>query len=283
MRRISRVKFQNSGHCFLFGQESGRSGCWCIDTFFIEIKDALLAERPFCYPVGVIYLFHGSDTERVRSKAFAWVAKAREKGPSVVYLRLAREEITAASLEEVASSGGLFAKRLLVLLDDPYPAKRAAQSEEDEDSSAPQGTSPVDAYLNELSESNNAIVLLAPKLSAPQIKKLVAKATIEYRTDATTVSVPVRGFNTALVNALAARSRSALWLEVVRALRVGDAPEMLHGLLHWKARDLLEKGSRVWSQDEARELSLRLILLLRDSRRGKGTLGELLERFSLGV
>lgn len=231
----------------------------------------------------MIYLFHGSDTDRVRSKAFAWVAKAREKDASVVYVRLSREEITAASLEEVASSGGLFAKRLLVLLDDPYPAKRTEQNEEGEDEEGPSTASPVDSYLSELSESNNAIVLLAPNLSAPQVKKLVPKATIEYRVDAAASRSAGRGFNTALVNALATRSRSALWLEVVRALRAGDRPEAVHGLLHWKARDLLEKGSRVWSPREARALSLQLILLLRDARRGKGTLAELLERFSLGV
>lgn len=237
----------------------------------------------FWYSCRVIYLFHGSDTERVRNKAFAWVAKAREKDPNVVYIRLSREEVTAAALEEVASSGGLFAKRLLVLLDDPYPAKRAAQSEEEGGDDALRETSPLDAYLKELSESNNAIVLLAPKLTAPQTKKLVAKATIEYRVDAAASRSAARGFNTELVQALAARSREKTWLEVVRALRAGDAPEMVHGLLHWKARDLLEKGSRVWSRAEARALSLQLILLLRDSRRGKGSLAELLERFALAL
>lgn len=230
----------------------------------------------------MIYLFHGSDAERVRTKAFAWVAKAQEKDPSVLYLRLAKEDITRAALEEVASAGGLFSQRLLVLVDDPFPARRVAQESEESDGDLPE-TSLVDTYLDALSVSNNAIVLLAPKLSAAQIKKIVPKAKIEYRVDAPPSHAMARGFNTALVNALAARRRDQLWLEVVRALRAGDAPEMLHGLLHWKARDLLEKGSRVWSHAEARLLSRDLILLLRDSRRGKGALSELLERFSLSV
>ncbi|MBI4079935.1 hypothetical protein HY414_01765, partial [Candidatus Kaiserbacteria bacterium] len=89
---------------------------------------------------------------------------------------------------------------------------------------------------------------------------------------------------------LAVRSRERLWLEIVRALRAGDAPEMLHGLLHWKARDLMDpsagrqkKGSRPWSAAEARKLSLSLIALLQDSRRKNLDLAESLERFALSI
>jgi len=92
-----------------------------------------------------------------------------------------------------------------------------------------------------------------------------------------------RGFNSNLVNALSSRSREKLWLEINRALRAGDAPEMLHGLLHWKARDLMEKGSRAWLPSESRQLSLALIELLQDSRRGGLDLSLALEKFSLSV
>ena len=100
----------------------------------------------------------------------------------------------------------------------------------------------------------------------------------------------VRGFNSNLVNALGARSREKLWLEINRALRAGDAPEMLHGLLHWKARDLMDlpagrqgKGSGVWKPDESRKLSLDLISLLQSSRSGGLDLALSLEHFALSV
>jgi hypothetical protein len=86
-----------------------------------------------------------------------------------------------------------------------------------------------------------------------------------------------------LVNALAEKRRERLWLELTRALRAGDAPEMLHGLLHWKARDLMKKGSRVWSHPEARTLSLTLIMLLQESRRTGLELSLALERFALSL
>lgn len=229
----------------------------------------------------MLYLFHGSDIGKVRSKAFEWIATARAKEPNLAYVRLSREELSDAALSDAASAGGLFVKRLLVLIDDPFPARVSREDEEGGEEDATNNI--VEDHISALAASDNAIVILAPRLTAAKAKKLVAKAKMEYRYDARAQAETARGFNGNLVNALAARSREKLWLEVVRALRTGDAPEMLHGLLHWKARDLMDKGSRAWSPQEARELSLSLIGLLQNSRRGAGDLSESLERFALMI
>ncbi len=228
----------------------------------------------------MLYVFHGSDIEKARTKAFEWVAKARAKEPNLAYARLAREELTDAVLEDAALSGGLFVSRLLILIDDPFPASRAAI---EENAGEEEATNVFEKHIEALAASDNAIVILAPKLPAAKAKKLAAKAKVEYKYDKPAAREDARGFNNNLVNALAARSREKLWLEINRALRAGDAPEMLHGLLHWKARDLLEKGSRAWSPQEARRLSLALIELLQSSRRGGLDLSLSLERFALSV
>ncbi len=227
----------------------------------------------------MIYLFHGSDVEKTRAKAFEWIAAARRKEPNLSYLRLAREELSPSALEEAAVANSLFAKRLLVLLDDPF-----AKSTGEDDASGATSSSLVEEHLDALAASNNAIILLAPKLPATKAKKFVAKAAKVYEFNAPPrSSADERGFNSTLVNALAAKDAKKLWLEIARALRAGDAPEMLHGLLHWKARDLLEKGSRSWEPREARTLSLSLISLLQSSRRAGLDLSESLERFALSI
>lgn len=239
----------------------------------------------------MIYLFHGSDEQRVRTKAFAWVAAACAKEPNLVYIRLVREDLTPAVLEDASAAGGLFVSRLLVLLDDPFPSSRTTQGDEEDIESNKNVGHPVsnilEEHLDALAASDNAIVILAPKLAAPKAKKLVAKAKIEYRFDVPTRLDATRGFNGALVDALSARSRERLWLEIVQALRAGDAPEQLHGLLHWKARDLMEKGSAggrsAWSPQDSRVLSLSLISLLQDSRRKGLDLAQSLERFALSM
>ncbi|MDP1707093.1 MAG: hypothetical protein Q8L30_00845 [bacterium] len=233
----------------------------------------------------MIYLFHGTDVEKARAKAFEWIAKARAKEPNLAYARLAREELTSAALEDAALSGGLFVSRLLVLLDDPFPTARAAADEE-ESEEIENGGSVFEEHIEALAASDNAIVILAPKLTAARAKKLIAKAKVEYKYDKPASREVERGFNSNLINALAARSREKLWLEINRAIRAGDAPDMLHGLLHWKARDLMSKPgmqNAKWKPQEARELSLTLIELLQSSRRGGLDLSLSLERFALSV
>ena len=230
----------------------------------------------------MIYLFHGADLEKVRAKAFAWVAAARAKEPNLAYTRLTREEISESALQDAAQSGGLFVRRTLVLLDDPFANARTTE-EEDSEASDSSASSILEDRLELLADSDNAIVILAPKLTAAKAKRVGAKAAKIYAIDLPATREFARGFNSGLVNALGARDGKRLWLEVVRALRAGDAPEMLHGLLHWKARDLLEKRSAAWTASEARGLSLTLIRLVQETRRTGADLGESLERFALSV
>lgn len=215
----------------------------------------------------MIYLFHGTDIGRARAKAFAWVTAARLKAPDAVYVRLEGDEITEAAVRDAIGSQGLFFSKSLVLLDDPYQTKEGAE---------------VMALLkDELVSSENPIGILAPKLTAAQLRELEPVAAKVFREDAQAKSV--RGFNSALVNALGNRDGKALWKEILKALRAGDAPEAVHGLLHWKARDLLAKGSPRWARAEARALSVSLIELVADARSGDLPLAQSLERFALSL
>jgi hypothetical protein len=229
----------------------------------------------------MIYLFYGNDVEKARRQAFAFVEAARKKQPELAYVRLAREELSDGALEEAASAGGLFVSRLLVLIDDPFPARKASATDDEDEVS--DSNSLIEERLDALAESDNAIVILAPKLLAAKAKKIGAKAEKEYKFDLPAARADTRGFNTGLVNALGAHDGQKLWLEVARALAQGDAPEQIHGLLHWKARDILEKGSRSWQVREARTLSVALIELSTRARRTGSDLGESLERFALSL
>lgn len=216
----------------------------------------------------MIYLFHGSDTNKVRAKAFQWVAAARAKAPDAYYTRLDAGSTSRAALQEALMAQGLFFSKTLVLVDDPFSDTEAGEE--------------VLEALTELAASPNAVVLLAPKLLATRLKKIEPHVEKVYEINVTDKK-PVRGFNTGLVNALAAKDGPKLWQELMKARRLGDVPEMLHGLLHWKARDLMQKGGRGWTADQARTLSHDLIELLSDSRSGEITLDLALERFALAL
>lgn len=215
----------------------------------------------------MIYLFCGSDTNKVRAKAFQWVAAARAKAPDAVYVRITSEQLTEGVLRNALSSQGLFFSKSLVLLDDPFALTESGEV--------------VLGMLSELAESSNPVAILAPKLLAARVKKLETKAEKIFKIDAT--DKVVRGFNSALVNALASKDGTGLWKELQKAYRLGDAPEMVHGLLHWKARDMMQKGNAKWGKIGARKLSRDLIVLVSDSRSGDLQLREGLERFALSI
>jgi len=215
----------------------------------------------------MIYLFHGTDTGKVRAKAFTWIAAARTKAPDAAYIRLQGSQITEEALRDAISAQGLFFAKSLILLDDPFADADAGET--------------LLSMLDVLAASENPVGILAPKLLAARAKKLEEVATKVFKED----SVPKRdrGFNSALVNALGAKDGKALWKELMKAERLGDVPEITHGLLHWKARDMMQKGNTKWGKDGARALSVSLIELLSDARSGDLPLGPSLERFALSL
>jgi hypothetical protein len=213
----------------------------------------------------MIYLFTGSDTNRVRAKAFQWIAASRTKAPDAYYLRLTADALSKPALLESLGAQGLFFSKSLIALDDPFALSDSADLVLD--------------MLPGLSASQNIVAIIAPKLLPARRKKVEAVAEKTFAIDA--VAKPARGFNSSLVNALGAKDGEVLWKEIVKAYRLGDAPEMVHGLLHWKARNMMQKGGGKWTPTEARRLSRDLILLLSDSRGRDIPLGLALERFAL--
>jgi DNA polymerase III delta subunit len=204
----------------------------------------------------------------VRAKAFQWVAATHAKVPDAYYTRLDAESTSAEALQEAVMAQGLFFSKTLVLIDDPFSDAAAGEA--------------LLGQLEGLAASPNAVAILAPKLLATRLKKIEPHAAKVFEVNATEKKA-VRGFNTGLVNALAEKNGPKLWQEIEKARRQGDAPEMIHGLLHWKARDLMQKGSRAWPGDESRTLSRSLIELLSDSRSGDLSLNLALERFALSL
>jgi DNA polymerase III delta subunit len=220
------------------------------------------------YTSVMLYLFHGADVAKTRAKAFQWVAAARAKEPNASYIRLDAAVLTESTLHNALSAHGLFFTKTLVLLDDPFSETEAGEL--------------VLAELKLLASSDNPVALLAPKLIATRLKKIEPHATKVFEQSAADKK-PARGFNSGLVNALGAKDGKGLWKEIIKAHRQGDAPEMIHGLLHWKARDLMQKGSTRWKPGEARALSRALIELVSDSRSGALELSLALERFALEI
>jgi DNA polymerase III delta subunit len=118
----------------------------------------------------MIYLFTGSDVNRVRAKAFQWIAAARAKAPDAYYSRLTAEQVSEAALSEALAAQGLFFSKTLIALDDPFANAESAET--------------VLGLLSELAESQNIVAIIAPKLLAARVKKIEAKAEKVFTIDA---------------------------------------------------------------------------------------------------
>jgi hypothetical protein len=82
-----------------------------------------------------------------------------------------------------------------------------------------------------------------------------------------------RGFDPhGLTFALGNKDKKKLWLGLSAALREGEKPEAISGLLAWKARQMKDIP-----------LSHEIVSLYHDSHRGMGDLELLLEKFALGL
>lgn len=73
-----------------------------------------------------------------------------------------------------------------------------------------------------------------------------------------------------IADSLGVRDKKKLWLALYQALRAGEKPEAIAGLIAWKARAMGDK-----------KLSREITFLYHDSHRGAGDLELLLERFAL--
>lgn len=113
---------------------------------------------------------------------------------------------------------------------------------------------------------------------------LLAEKKVEVHVAPVEKKEAAESFNVfSIANAFALRDRKKMWLLLNAALQSNAAPEAVAGMLHWKVRDLLLKGSAAYTKAELRTLSRRLVVLYHESHRGGGELALLLERFILQV
>lgn len=176
-------------------------------------------------------------------------SKKRPKGAE----ELKWEGVSSEELASLASTDGLFGgKRVFVF----SGALNGARGDE------------FLKFAEELVESAHTFIFEEEKLLKRETD-IVAKAGGKIEKIETVKKD--RGFDPhGLTFALGNRDKKKLWLGLTEALREGEKPEAIAGLLAWKARQMKDA-----------KLSRELVVLYHDSHRGLGDLELLLERFAL--
>ncbi len=211
----------------------------------------------------MMYFYLGTDREKARAKMNAAVAKAG-KGAEVVRIS---DTHTVHDLHAALRGGGMFGgKRVLVF------EGVCANPEL------------VETFLNSLEKlaaSEDAVFIYEEKPLAELRRKLEKQAETVEKFDAPKKERDASIFKVA--DALRAADKKALWVTYMKEIAKGSAPEAVHGILFWAAKDMLLKAGTPAVRARASHLVATLAELPHEARRRGEDVEYALERFVLTI
>jgi hypothetical protein len=213
----------------------------------------------------MLHFYSGTDRKRARDAMHAAVVKAQQKGASVVRVSDAN---TPDDLKASLTSGGMFAAERIVILEGVFEnlEMRMIMLEQ----------------LLALKKSADIFYILEEKPDAATKKQIEKYSETFEKFDA---PKKADGGTTifALANALRVGDKKALWVGYQRELLNDAAPEAIHGVLFWAAKDMMLKSRSDNEKNRAKDFIAKLVELPHEARRQGEDLEYALERFVLSV
>jgi DNA polymerase III delta subunit len=213
----------------------------------------------------MLHFYSGTDRKRARDAMQKALANSHKKGTSIVRITDAnRLDDLKASL----TSGGMFATERIVILEGVFEnvEMRAVMFEQ----------------LPTLKQSTDNFYILEEKPDAATKKQIEKYSETFEKFDA--AKKPDGGTTIfALANALRAGDKKALWVGYQRELLNDAAPEAIHGVLFWAAKDMMLKSRGEQEKSRSKSLIATLAELPHEARRQGEDLEYALERFVLSV
>lgn len=210
----------------------------------------------------MLYLYLGTDREKARAKMNAAVVKAAKKAEAV---RIT-DSHTVDDLKAALRGGGMFARKRVLVFEGVCANADLCDVFLD--------------ALESLSQSAEAVFVFEEKPLADLRKKLEKYAEVVEKFDAPKKERDSSIF--AMANALRSADKKNLWVGYMREIEKGSAPEAVHGVLFWAAKDMfLKSGRDAALHKRAATLIALLAELPHESRRRGEDLEYALERFLL--
>lgn len=212
----------------------------------------------------MLYLFTGTDREKARVALGKAAEKAAGKNGELVRITDAN---TVHDLRAALSGGGMFGGKRVVVLDGVFANEEMRSIILDS--------------LPYLKESGEPFFVLEEKLDAATRKIIEKRAEISQKFDAK--KEKERGDIFALAYALRRGDKKTLWVEYQHALARDEAPEAIHGVLFWGAKQALLAAQGAKDKGQAGKRIAELAELPHEARRQGIELEYALERYILGI
>ena len=205
-----------------------------------------------------MYIFlSGTDTDALRAKLSTTIEKIGKGAP---VLRIT-DAHTRADLDTALLGGGMFAEKRVVVFDNVLANQELRDV--------------LLGALPNIARSAEQYVLLESAADAATRKVIEKYAESSERFDAKKGKPQETIF--ALANALQRGDKKALWVGYQRELLAGKAPEAIHGVLFWAAKQALLRSANAVNRSRVAELAE----LPHEARRNGEELEYALERFVL--
>ena len=212
----------------------------------------------------MLYLYTGTDRKKSRAEMNAAVARA-SKHADVVRIT------DANSIEDLSAAlqgGGMFGGKRTVVLDGVFANEEMRSA--------------VLAAISGFKASGDIFLILEEKVDAQTRRAIEKYAEKSERFDAAKGKREEGIF--ALAMALKRGDRKSLWVGYQRALARDEAPEAIHGVLFWGAKDMcLKARTGSIEQKRAKMLVAQLAELPHEARRRSVEFEYALERYILGL
>ncbi len=243
----------------------------------------------------MLYLFYGTDADRVRAKVGEVIEKLKTKRPDASVFSFNPESWSAGQFEEMIGAQTLFAGKSIILGRELLGFSLAAEF--------------ILKHVDEIQESENIFFLQEGELKKDIVSKIEKKAEkVQEIGVKAKAGKPRDAYNIyAFSDALGDRDRKGLWIEYQRALHAGLVPEELFWKCTWQIKNMLlaTRGSRAgtpeslnmnpfvfkkalsaarnYTEEELVSLHRDFVKIYHDARRGRGELAVGLEQKILAL
>ncbi len=174
----------------------------------------------------MLYVIHGTDTQKGRKKLQAMVGVLQTKQPDTTLFRLSPENWNQGFLDEVLSGVNLFTPKNIIVLDSLVSNKDTVEY--------------IEERIADFAESEHVCILFDSKINKALLTKLEKKAQkIEehnLKTDTDTVKKAPQTF--AFAEALASRNKVNSWKLFQELVADGLPAEEIHGVVWWQFKSI---------------------------------------------
>ena len=207
----------------------------------------------------MIYIFVGNDNKSKNIKI-----KTLVKNHNVI--SIPSGDLSKSTILNYANSRSLFGESSLVVIDNLINGSDIIFSKEE---------------LDNIKNSSTMFVWIEDKLLATDVKKYSKYATIE-NFDKKINKIPVLD-TFAIADYFSTKDKIKTWVAYNEAIEKGITPEAILGILFWKIKMMMTSNSKMFSQNELKDQSGKLVSLYHKAHKGEGDMTVGIEQFILSV